>query len=529
MKCNDIEIINFILQNKMEDTEEQNIADMPYKKCSKQDLLTLFMENIERFKTVMALAFDAISTISNESSRLDPDPRQKIQEIYDVICSNEDLFLFREKMMSSSGSGKTFIDRLISKVTKNRFTDRDLIEYIKEKIPDNYRMFLRLLYFFSFCCKTNINKILEINGISAWSVDNCFERLVEFSGIDTDEVLLWHGTSPSCVYSILSNSLRNLSGTKLMTSGQAFGSGIYLSDSVDFSLGYCGRGFLSRSQTYISNFNYIFIVRTKNINKKTRNIYVQQEQDILICGFLKIPKNVNSLSDEDCTQFLRVVEKKTRFKAPKKLKTEVVEQDVPRGELPIFTTRNVTDPFTDERVVSSKRFTFELKKLQSDKPDFLIRFWNLEEGNPRSPLLFLCKPSDDSKLKKQCKKLGIPGMVFCVSMDANEEDIVYPFIPPKLRLVYPILERSTGRIATGGYICMSSLFSGDWSASNTLRGLLLSAISIICFESQEVNNSSKVRNEIPGGEVDETKIGGIYFYEDSLQGRTNISINHKWK
>jgi ubiquitin-protein ligase len=48
----------------------------------------------------------------------------------------------------------------------------------------------------------------------------------------------FHGSSLANWYAILRNGLKNCSGTKLMVHGQAYGSGIYLSDSASMSFGY---------------------------------------------------------------------------------------------------------------------------------------------------------------------------------------------------------------------------------------------------------------------------------------------------
>ena len=51
----------------------------------------------------------------------------------------------------------------------------------------------------------------------------------------------WHGSSSENWHSILRTGLRNLSNTKLMTTGAAYGAGIYLSTSATMSMGYAMR------------------------------------------------------------------------------------------------------------------------------------------------------------------------------------------------------------------------------------------------------------------------------------------------
>jgi len=51
---------------------------------------------------------------------------------------------------------------------------------------------------------------------------------------------VWHGSAPGNWHAILRSGLKNLSGTKLMSAGQAYGPGIYSAKTVSTSLGYMG-------------------------------------------------------------------------------------------------------------------------------------------------------------------------------------------------------------------------------------------------------------------------------------------------
>jgi len=63
----------------------------------------------------------------------------------------------------------------------------------------------------------------------------------------------WHGSGPENWHAILRTGLRNLSNTKLMTTGAAHGAGIYLSTSATMSMGYARMGHYANSKTYVEN------------------------------------------------------------------------------------------------------------------------------------------------------------------------------------------------------------------------------------------------------------------------------------
>jgi len=53
---------------------------------------------------------------------------------------------------------------------------------------------------------------------------------------------VFHGSREDCFHSIVRNSLRVLSNTRLMTTGAAYGSGVYFGKDFNTSLGYCKKG-----------------------------------------------------------------------------------------------------------------------------------------------------------------------------------------------------------------------------------------------------------------------------------------------
>jgi ubiquitin-protein ligase len=88
---------------------------------------------------------------------------------------------------------------------------------------------------------------------------------------------LYHGSPFNCWNSIIKNGLKNMSGTRFMTTGAAFGNGIYASNDISVSYSYARQ---------LENFNYSMIgvfqiVVDPKIYNKSGNIYVVTDEKVL--------------------------------------------------------------------------------------------------------------------------------------------------------------------------------------------------------------------------------------------------------
>lgn len=89
---------------------------------------------------------------------------------------------------------------------------------------------------------------------------------------------LYHGSPFHCWYSIIKNGLKVMSGTEFMTTGAAYGHGVYLSDKIEVSMGYVG---------HCSPFNYSMIglfqiIENPKKHLKAPSIYVVDNDKMLI-------------------------------------------------------------------------------------------------------------------------------------------------------------------------------------------------------------------------------------------------------
>lgn len=151
-----------------------------------------------------------------------------------------------------------------------------------------------------------LKNILTGNYFSIYSMAIDFENIfrkkremlynilsINYSGLientfDNKENILFHGSSIYSWYMILKNGLVNLSNTKLMTNGAAYGQGIYLSNSLNFASEY------SRSIDKYSRVIGVFLLNDDlEKYKKANNIYVVADCSKLILKSLIVSKNAS--------------------------------------------------------------------------------------------------------------------------------------------------------------------------------------------------------------------------------------------
>jgi Poly(ADP-ribose) polymerase catalytic domain len=98
----------------------------------------------------------------------------------------------------------------------------------------------------------------------------------------------YHGSPAYNWHSILRNGLKNYSGTNKQSHGAAHGSGIYLSESSDYSLGYSGR-----SKTQFSVIAIAQVIDAPSY-KKTGGIYVVPDESKVLIKYLLLNKGTNN-------------------------------------------------------------------------------------------------------------------------------------------------------------------------------------------------------------------------------------------
>jgi hypothetical protein len=180
----------------------------------------------------------------------------------------------------------------------------ELFDYIKtstndvfliEKIDNITYGLLKNIFTNNYFSIYTISAEIENKIISKNTTEKYFRILnINHSGLTENifnkkENILFHGSSIHSWYTILKNGLVNLSGTALMANGAAHGNGIYLSDSLNFSLGY------SRSyDNYLTVIGVFLLNDDINKYKKCQSIYVVQDCSKLILKSLVIGKGLST-------------------------------------------------------------------------------------------------------------------------------------------------------------------------------------------------------------------------------------------
>jgi ubiquitin-protein ligase len=100
---------------------------------------------------------------------------------------------------------------------------------------------------------------------------------------------LVHGSSIGNWYSIMRNGLKNYSGTKMMSNGMAYGSGIYLSDNIQFSFAYSRKG----TDDGLHVVAVLQVLGDLDLYKKAPNIYVVQDESKILLRYLILTNGKN--------------------------------------------------------------------------------------------------------------------------------------------------------------------------------------------------------------------------------------------
>jgi hypothetical protein len=105
---------------------------------------------------------------------------------------------------------------------------------------------------------------------------------------------LFHGSPFECWYSIIKNGLKVMSGTEFMTTGAAYGNGIYMSNHLNISTGYATSKILFEKYPY-SMIGLFQIIVNPEIFKKTEGYYViTDEKTLILRTLIKINKPITN-------------------------------------------------------------------------------------------------------------------------------------------------------------------------------------------------------------------------------------------
>jgi ubiquitin-conjugating enzyme E2 Q len=157
--------------------------------------------------------------------------------------------------------------------------------------------------------------------------------------------------------------------------------------------------------------------------------------------------------------------------------------------------------------VRNKRLLKEVEYVMSGKTEQFGLSFDVPEDNFHIWYASVTNIDQDSLLYKDMQTLGISEIKMEIRFEPQ-----YPIKPPFVRIVEPIFLYRTGNITLGGSICMELLTNQGWSPACSIESLLIQIKA----------------NILETGQLDHTKIGRKYSYQESQVAFKRMLLSHGW-
>ena len=288
------------------------------------DFFEYIDNNIKNITGICALCYDKIIDTNkvNTCKKCFDKSLKLVLDNCVTDCYKSDKIVFNILVLSAYSCLKHPKKSVVFKPYSNEFPDIGLIESKLNYKFDNFSELLNIInrskddnelleqikqldyMFLKFLIKTNIT---NLKSDILFSNENNIFKQIEFSNIieskniitlsvshdlktekdfkSTKSNYLFHGSSLSNWYSLLRNGIQNKSGTELMAHGQAYGSGIYLSNIANLASNY-GRDAHTRSKIFV--IGVVEVLNDINTYKKTPNIYVVKNDNEILLRYVII-------------------------------------------------------------------------------------------------------------------------------------------------------------------------------------------------------------------------------------------------
>ena len=377
---------------------------------------------------------------------------------------------------SSIGSGigfNKYLELLIKSIYKN--TDIDSSSETTDMLDNMYNDFTlfkkyRLPYKFIKYFFYKLNKyeflqcdikikhctIIETKYLTCEDQDTIFKKEINDYA--------FHGSGLENWFNILVNGLQAGSAAKgTLVNANAYGGGIYISDTPTYSAHYCASRGSSTSLKKIGTTDNsiimgIFQVADKIATyKKSHSIYVVKDPQQLLLRYLVIIKqsNLHNVASTIHAKFsstnIKEIEEKTTL-------------------LTLKTTNKRLAKEWDRLHKKQKELNITIESIHDN-------IWNIQFSikNIRS----------DSNLYKQLNDKAIQNIQIEITIPTR-----YPFEAPFIRIVYPRFKFMTGHITRGGSICMELLTNKGWMPTMSIEMLLIQISNLITEGSAELDPSN---------------------------------------
>ncbi len=259
----------------------------------------------------------------------------------------------------------------------------------------------------------------------------------------------YHGSSVANWYSIMYNGLF-VAKNSLIRNGAAYGTGIYLSNSSQFSLDYSGKHNFGAAANLILG---VFQVKDPlQTYMKTPNIYVVPDESSVCLRYLIYMKR--SVSGYNITNAM------DRYF----IQGEMVKE--------VSAATAIIDKVWSRRVMSEIR---ELQARDGIMGDDGLRYLvTMENGGDSMNVIHLAICRDtfgDSPLGKDMDQMGIESIKMEVRLPGN-----YPFEPPFIRVLSPKFAFRKGHITVGGSVCIDLLTKQRWVPSLNIPNIMITIV-----------------------------------------------------
>jgi ubiquitin-protein ligase len=280
---------------------------------------------------------------------------------------------------------------------------------------------------------------------------------------------LFHGSTNQNWFSIFFNGLKTgTAQNKLFLNGAAYGTGIYLANTITYSISYAGSTHYSDPNTNVINNDH------KDKSSRTINTLINSR----IVGVFALEEDKKKYHRGSCI-----------YVVPPSDETKVILEYLilfpPTSGNNVLTKidnyfinnlgKKIIQQKTVEMKVGNKRILGELKRLQKqndilDTDSGLHYVMHLDESNFYRiqfdlPINNFTK---DDILRRDMEAYGYDKIQTEFILPPN-----YPFEPPFVRLLNPRFQFMTGHITSGGSICMELLTNQGWTQTTTMQKILL--------------------------------------------------------
>jgi ubiquitin-protein ligase len=297
-----------------------------------------------------------------------------------------------------------------------------------------------------------------------------FEKKIKLQG----NQYLFHGSSYENWGSILINGLRNYSKTSKMKNGNAFGNGIYLSDSISLSYSYSTRK--SIDKFIIGVFE---VVKDDTYNKGSNVFVVPDEKNVRLKYLFRV-KDRSIQNIKDIGDYLT----KGRVQLKENVNTYVSK-------------------------MKNKRLLMEVNKIMKANSLNGIDYMLHEVVDMMKWDISLLNLDNESELFKDMKRMNLEEIVIEVKFTES-----YPIDPPKVRIIKPAFKRMTGHVTQGGGLCFELLTNQGWSPAVSMESLIINIKTIISIDGRLEENQLAVKN---------------YTEREAVEGFGRAMRAHGWK